>query len=168
MWITRQRARELAHLLLHTNNTPERTAAAFAVGVGVAFCPFLGFHTLIALLLAFTLRLNRLAVIAGTLASNPYTLVPIITFGTMVGSLILGGGLPRLPVPETTDFNSLGALSGYVGRLRPLFPQFFLGSSVLSYIAGLASYFLTLPVIKHLRQRRQASLDGRLAADEEI
>src|SRR5947199_10111795 len=80
MWISKERSRVLARRLLHTNDTPERTSLAFAVGFGIAFSPFIGFHTVIALALAFALKLNRLAVIWGTFANNPYTLVPIVTF----------------------------------------------------------------------------------------
>ena len=35
--------------LLHVNDTPERTARAFALGVFLGFSPFLGLHTIVAL-----------------------------------------------------------------------------------------------------------------------
>ena len=35
--------------LLHIDDTPERTAAAFALGVFFGFSPFLGLHTLLAI-----------------------------------------------------------------------------------------------------------------------
>ena len=42
--------------LLALDDPPERTALAFAVGVFIAFSPFLGLHTLIATLIAFLIR----------------------------------------------------------------------------------------------------------------
>ena len=39
--------------LLHIDDTPERTAAAFALGVFFGFSPFLGFHTMLAIVFAF-------------------------------------------------------------------------------------------------------------------
>jgi len=165
MWISRQRAREIARKILHTNDTPERTALAFAVGVGVAFCPLVGLHTLIALALAFPLRLNRLAVIAGTFANNPYTLVPIITSGLFLGSVMTGAGAPDFSLPDRMDFHSLEAFSGYMGGLKPLFMPFVLGSSTLSLVSGGATYLLTLPIIRKLRARHVAHLAAKAAAE---
>ena len=51
--------------LLHVHDTPERTAAAFAMGVAIGFSPFLGLHTAIGLALAFALNLNRVAALIG-------------------------------------------------------------------------------------------------------
>ena len=51
--------------LLHAHDTPERTAAAFALGVFLGFSPLLGFHTGLGLILAFALKLNRVAVLLG-------------------------------------------------------------------------------------------------------
>jgi hypothetical protein len=56
--LTRSLVRRGLDALLHVNDTPERTAAAFALGCFIGFSPFLGFHTLIAITLAFFLNLN--------------------------------------------------------------------------------------------------------------
>ena len=42
--------------LLHVDDTPERTAAAFALGVFFGFSPFLGFHTILGIAFAFLLN----------------------------------------------------------------------------------------------------------------
>lgn len=167
MWISRQKAREIARKALHTNDTPERTAFAFAVGVGVAFCPFLGLHTIIALVLAFALRLNRLAVIAGTFANNPYTLGPIIYGGTFVGSFMTGAGVPDFDLPVRADFHSMAAFWDYLGGFKPLLGPFFLGSATLSVISGGIAYLLALPVVRKIRARHEAHLAAR-AAEERI
>ena len=51
--------------LLHIEDSPERTAAAFALGVFFGFSPLLGLHTLLGILFAFLLNLNRVAVLLG-------------------------------------------------------------------------------------------------------
>ena len=48
--------------LLHTHDTPQRTASAYALGVFFGFSPLLGLHTVLGLIFAFALRLNRVAV----------------------------------------------------------------------------------------------------------
>jgi len=157
MWISKERSRVLARRLLHTNDTPERTSLAFAVGFGIAFSPFIGFHTVIALALAFALKLNRLAVIWGTFANNPYTLVPIVTFATLVGSWMTGSAPPQLPLPVLQDLLSFQALWLYFEdlwwALKPGWLPFFIGSLTLSIVAGTVSYFLALPIIRQVRER---------------
>jgi uncharacterized protein (DUF2062 family) len=65
--------------LLAIDDPPERTALAFSVGVFIAFSPLLGLHTILATLLAFLFRFNKVAIYSGTFVNNPFlTLVPII------------------------------------------------------------------------------------------
>ena len=45
--LTRALVRRWLDALLHIDDTPERTAAAFALGVFFGFSPFLGLHTLL-------------------------------------------------------------------------------------------------------------------------
>ena len=59
--LTRKAVRRWLDVLLHIEDTPERTAAAFALGVFFGFSPFLGFHTILAIIFAFFLNLNRVA-----------------------------------------------------------------------------------------------------------
>ena len=87
--------------LMGKEDPPERIAAAFALGVAISFfTPLTGFHTLIALGLAFLLGLSKVDVIMGTLVVNPWTVVPVITFEQFVGKKMLRYSpslAPRLP-----------------------------------------------------------------------
>ncbi|HKZ02967.1 MAG TPA: DUF2062 domain-containing protein [Pyrinomonadaceae bacterium] len=77
--------------LLSLDDPPERTALAFSVGVFIAFSPFLGLHTLLATLIAFLFRFNKVAIYSGTFINNPFlTLVPIIVASYAVGAFLLG------------------------------------------------------------------------------
>src|SRR5882672_8861500 len=83
--------------LLALDDPPERTALAFAIGVFIAFSPFLGLHTILATLIAFLFRFNKIAIYSGTFINNPFlTLVPIIIVSYAVGAFILGRPL-RIP-----------------------------------------------------------------------
>ena len=73
--LTRSLVRRWLDALLHVNDTPERTAAAFALGCFIGFSPFLGFHTLIAITLAFFLNLNRVAALLGVYSNLPWIIV---------------------------------------------------------------------------------------------
>src|SRR6266576_496328 len=52
--------------LLALDDPPERTALTFTIGVFIAFSPFLGFHTILATLIAFLFRFNKIAIYSGT------------------------------------------------------------------------------------------------------
>src|SRR5512138_83756 len=83
--------------LLAIDDPPERTALAFSIGVFIAFSPFLGLHTILATLLAFIFRFNKIAIYSGTFVNNPVlTLVPIIIASYAVGAFIMGRPL-RIP-----------------------------------------------------------------------
>src|SRR5688572_28883891 len=84
--------------LLAIDDPPERTALAFSIGVFITFSPILGLHTVIATLLAFLFRFNKVAIYVGTYINNPFTLVPIIIVSYGIGAFILGRPL-RIP-PE--------------------------------------------------------------------
>ncbi|HEU4766439.1 MAG TPA: DUF2062 domain-containing protein, partial [Pyrinomonadaceae bacterium] len=77
--------------LLAIDDPPERTALAFSIGIFIAFSPFLGLHTIMATVVAFAFRFNKVAIYTGTFINNPFlTLVPIIIVSYAVGAFILG------------------------------------------------------------------------------
>jgi len=77
--------------LLALDDPPERTALAFSIGVFIAFSPFLGLHTIMATLVAFLFRFNKVAIYSGTFINNPFlTLVPIIIASYGIGAFFLG------------------------------------------------------------------------------
>src|SRR3989441_10874501 len=83
--------------LLAIDDPPERTALAFAVGVFIGFSPLLGLHTILATVIAFLFRFNKVAIYLGTYINNPFlTLVPIILASYAIGAFLLGRPL-RIP-----------------------------------------------------------------------
>src|SRR5436190_22317603 len=92
---TRTWLRRVLGQLLHVDDTPERTAAAFALGVFFGFSPFIGFHTLLGIAFAFLLNLNRVAVLLGVYSNLPWVIGPYYAIVTMVGAQITRHRIPR-------------------------------------------------------------------------
>ena len=92
-----RRARLLLLDLLGRAETPERVAAALAVGVGVGFSPFIGVHIWMALALALIFRLNKIDTILGQFAGNPWTLPPSFAAGYHLGRFVLGYDATEVP-----------------------------------------------------------------------
>ena len=98
--LTRALVRRWLDVLLHIEDSPERTAAAFAIGVFFGFSPLLGFHTLLGILVAFLLNLNRVAVLLGVYMNLPWFLAPYYAIATMAGAELTGHRLPTGPARE--------------------------------------------------------------------
>ncbi len=145
--------------LLALDDPPERTALAFAIGVFIAFSPFLGLHTIAATLVAFLFRFNKIAIYSGTFINNPFlTLVPIIIASYAVGAFLLGrplrisdAGIALLREPHllTPDYYRRLFRESW-GIVWP----FTVGATALSVICSLIAYPLTLRL---LRARRAAN-----------
>ena len=84
-----KRLRQMIRFLLQLEDTPNRVAIAFGIGLFIAFFPFLGIHTGLALAIALIFRLSRVALLAGAWVNNPWTLAPMYTAGTLVGCALL-------------------------------------------------------------------------------
>jgi uncharacterized protein len=148
--------------LLALDEPPERTALAFSVGVLIAFSPFLGLHTLIATLLAFIFRFNKVAIYAGTFVNNPFlTLAPIVVASYSVGAFILGrpvnppaGGLELLNEPHLLTADYWRELFAHA---REVFVPFAAGGAVLSVVCSLATYPVTLRLLR-ANQRRKSGV----------
>jgi uncharacterized protein len=136
--------------LLHTHDTPRRTAAAYALGVFFGFSPYLGLHTVLGLAFAFALNLNRVAVLIGVYSNLPWILPAYYSLGTIVGAAILQIEVPPGLLTELTDAVSDASWSKVraVGTaLKPLLWAYFLGSTLGSIVLAVAAYLLCLAMI---------------------
>ena len=122
--------------LLHLRDPPDRTAFAFGVGVFIAFSPLLGLHTVMAIVVAFAFRLNRIAVLAGAWV-NFWALAPCYAFGTFLGALMLGVDTAQI---GAIDWNQ-GA-SALMSTMRTLLWPILLGNTVLGAIGAVPAYLL--------------------------
>ena len=142
--------------MLHTHDTPERTAAAFALGVLFGFSPLLGLHTVLGLLLAFLLNLNRVAVLLGIYSNLPWILPAYYTLATMMGAAILRVPIkPRL-LRELTAALADGSWTDFrrlAHALTPLAWAYVLGSTIGAIILAVVAYRVALAAIVAHRRR---------------
>jgi uncharacterized protein (DUF2062 family) len=143
---------EWMRFILHTDDTPRRAALAFAVGVFIAWTPALGFHTLLALAIAFLFGLNRVAVVAGTFVNNPWTFVPIYTVSAWLGSFMTGKEMsaPRL------EGKTWSHVFDFLTQCRPWIVPMTVGTLVLGLACALVSFPVILYGIRWYRTLRQA------------
>jgi uncharacterized protein (DUF2062 family) len=155
--LTRALARRWLSVLLHIKDSPERTAAAFAIGVFVGFSPLLGFHTLLGILVAFLLNLNRVAVLLGVYMNLPWFLAPYYAIATMAGAELTGH---RLPPDLRSSFGALfeeSLLHGEFWRqlvviMRPFVVPFTVGSTLCAVVLAAAAYQFALAFVTNRRR----------------
>jgi uncharacterized protein (DUF2062 family) len=145
--------------LLGREESPERVAAAIAMGIGVGFSPFIGFHIWIALGLAFLLKLNKIDAALGQFAGNPWTLPAVYAFGYRLGRWILNydrRSAPRLAWDRLLHSDFWKAFKG--PAFAPRLLSFLVGTTVIAIVIGVAAYvfFLAILRIYHRRHPRVA------------
>jgi uncharacterized protein (DUF2062 family) len=160
------RFKDLLKRLLHIEDTPERTALAFSIGIFLGFSPFLGLHTLAGLAIAFLFKLNRVAILLGVWSNTPWWLVPYYTLATWLGMWVV-----RFRIDWTTleGVFQLGKEKGYltsefwmqiVSQWRFL-ASFLTGSLILSLLLSLIAYPLSLKGIRFFRSQKAKGIGHR-------
>lgn len=127
--------RERFVALLHLDDPPWRVALALAVGVFISFTPFLGFQTLLALLVAAVARLNAAVVVTGTWLNLPW-FMPFV----YAGALKLGAWLLR-------DLRGIGDWS----------LALLIGTTLLGLAAAGVTYVVAFGVMRRRWRRRHQS-----------
>jgi uncharacterized protein (DUF2062 family) len=135
----RERFREL----LTIRDTPHRVAATFAAGLFLGISPLLGVHTVMALVVAWIFRLNKVVILTGVFVTNPWSIVPIYSFCIWVGILLLGTeninpGLQGRPLSMIDLYGALGNL------MMP----FVVGTVLVGTVSSALSYFVVKGVIQ--------------------
>jgi len=146
--------------LLHVDDTPERTALAYSIGIFLGFSPLLGLHTLVGLTIAFLFGLNRPAILLGVWTNSPWWLVPFYMVATWIGMWVTGFWIDWATLKQI--FQS-GVDQGFmnlnfwncVASQRGFFLSFGIGSIILCTLLGLIAYPFSLKWIKFCRTHKK-------------
>jgi uncharacterized protein len=139
--------REQVSLLFLSDDSSRQIALGAAIGVFLAFSPFLGLHTIAAIALALFFRASRLAAVLGTLINNPVTMTFFYFFEIKLGSSILGLTL-EIPHNLWKNISELFALGGKA------FASIMTGFVIIGAVCAVLAYFITLGVANAIRSRR--------------
>ena len=155
--LTKALVRRWLDTLLHVDDTPERTAAAFALGVFFGFSPFLGFHTILGVVFAFLLNLNRVAVLLGIYSNLPWIIAPYYVLATTAGAVITGDRIPPHFARQLRGLFELSIASGEfwhetVHILRPLLWPYAAGSLLGALLLAAIAYPLALAFVASRRR----------------
>lgn len=132
----RRTGRYMVHRVGRMPGSPYGIAAGLACGAAVSFTPFIGFHFLLAALLAWLLGASVFASAVGTVVGNPWTFPAIWIATYRLGRNLLGmeGSAAR------AEWLTMQVLADSPGQL--LLPMA-VGGLILGTIAWFATFLLT-------------------------
>jgi len=108
--------------------------------------PLIGLHTVLGLLVAWVFKLNKFVSIVGIYVTNPWTIVPIYSFGIWLGAKLLA--INHI-IPDI-DWAHL-SMQELLHTMGPLLLPFLLGTTVLGTVSALLSYFIIYRTVKKSR-----------------
>lgn len=149
--------RERLRAVLGANEPADRVAAAWALGVGIALSPFFFFHTVLALALAFLLRLNKPDVVLGTLIMNPWTQPVYFPAAVWLGGTVTGVSLAWDAVPAPGELLTRAFWGSGNEFVRSVAMTWGVGSALISVLIGPVTFVALRRLIVVLRRHHTAS-----------
>jgi len=156
-----------------------------AFGVFASFSPFFGFHIILAMLMAKTLRANLIAAVAGTLIGNPISFPFIIGFALKLGNWLLGRDLKEHDLRNVgrafreafrAVWHAIKAIFGVqppsTDGLGDFFSEimlpYLIGGLLMGLVFGAITFYVSKPLIiayQGLRRKRLAK-KNKAASDD--
>ena len=163
-------ARYISHKVNRISGSPHAIALGFAAGAFASFTPLIGFHFVVAAVVAWAVGGNLLASAIGTSVGNPLTF-PFIWFITHnTGSFLLGQE-GREEIAITAPEAGMKLMFTDPGRfftelwagLEPVFFPMCVGSVPLGLSCGITAYLVLKPAVAKYKKRRQKQREKRMA-----
>lgn len=162
IWPRRSVRRSLQYFAkraLRLSATPHAIAAGIAAGAFVSFTPFLGFHFILAVVIAWMLGGNLIAGAIGTVVGNPLSLPFIWGIDLEFGRMILYGRHRGAVHP--IDLGDLVTKLDLHQLWKPLLLPMSVGGIVLGVVAGVIFYFVTRWATRTFQEERRHRLAER-------
>ncbi|MGC2310291.1 MAG: DUF2062 domain-containing protein [Candidatus Babeliaceae bacterium] len=155
----KRRFKNFFNRLLAQQKNPVILAKTFCLGLFIAFSPYLGIQTIIAIVAGWLFKLDiKLLIIILYTVNNPWTMIPIAVLDYLVGQWLLGlfsiDLTPYNPAWMEWMNRKIGPyISQYLGISQLSLWNFIIGGNVVALIISLGLYLL----IKRLFIRLKAS-----------
>lgn len=120
--------------LLSIRDTPESMARGLAVGFFFGISFLLGLQTVLAVVVSYLIRGNKLVAATLTAVSNPITSLPLYGMCYWVGQLVLGRKA------ELPNLDSVRSVDAFLALGPSFFLAMFIGTTLVGLIGSVALY----------------------------
>ena len=152
--------------LMSLDDPPWKIALGLAVGIFISCTPFYGLHTVLAIVVAMLLRVNKAVTVTGAWLNLPWFAPFVYGLALRLGQVVLAGD--RHPPVEQARWAELGAslwpvysmadvtrtLVAYSDLLFAASKALLLGSLLVGLLAGTVTYVVALAAIREVRRVR--------------
>ena len=135
--------REKLRQIISLSESPHRIASSFAIGIFIGMSPLLGIHTLLGIAVAYSLKLNKFITLVGVYVTNPWTIVPIYSFGIWLGARIMH--IDKI-IPAI-DWSHM-TFSIFIKDFGHLLLPFIVGSTTFAFVSAILSYIFIFFFVK--------------------
>ncbi|MDR2883477.1 MAG: DUF2062 domain-containing protein [Deferribacteraceae bacterium] len=146
-----KRVKAALHDILTLDVSTKKLALACAIGIWIGFSPYLGLHTLMAVLASSILRLPIYPILIGAHTVNPFTIPFIYTFTTAVGSTLLGTDLNINLQWDNITLKELWETQ------KSLLLPFWLGTHVVGAALSIFTYPIVYYIVRGYRRENSES-----------
>lgn len=131
------------------DDPPHKLALGFALGVFIAFSPWLGLHIISCILFAWMFRVSKFVVLTASFVNNPWTIVPMYGFCLWFGVKITRSDVS---IPDIA-WKDLGFQELFL-VLRPFLWPYVVGTLVAGTIAAALSYIGFFWAVRRYRKEK--------------
>ena len=141
----------LEEKLFKINDTPQKIARGFALGVFAGILP--GTGPLAALVLAFIFRANAAAALAGSLLTNSWMSLVVLTIALQVGGILTGTEWQTVYQQGQALLKDFHWRNLFSGPVLAVIKPFFVGYAVVSLLLAVIAYGVVLLALRHYSQK---------------
>jgi len=143
--------------LVRLNDSPEKVASGFAIGVAVGVLPTFGLGIVIVIFLAWLTNINKVSAIIGSLVMNPWTSPFFWALSFFAGSLMLGNNIHDTAL-LFRGLKTQGDMWEAVLGKRLILP-YIIGNITVTAVSVATSYIATYYLVKaHKNAKTKKSL----------
>lgn len=149
--------RYFAKRVVRASGSPHVVALGFAAGVFASWTPFVGFHILMGVALAFVFGGNLVAAALGTIVGNPLTF-PLMWWSSFsLGNRMLAEGGAETDFADVARTLTHEPMSGILPLIKPLT----VGSLPLGVASALLFYVIVYLAVRTYQTARRHRLAAR-------
>ncbi|OGX27923.1 MAG: hypothetical protein A2787_00575 [Omnitrophica WOR_2 bacterium RIFCSPHIGHO2_01_FULL_48_9] len=137
--------------LVKINDTPQKIALGFGLGVFAGILP--GTGPVASLVLAVIFRVNRVAALTGSLLTNTWLSFVTFLFAVKVGSWVTGAQWSEVQESVKTLWQDFRWENLFDVSVMRIFYPLIVGYVLIGLTLGLVTYFLALTVVTARRKR---------------